>query len=158
MPELIHHALRTGMLVLLVALSAVLPGVAAAELSIASGSATTGSQPVETAPEWVYTLRQGDTLASLSAELLQNPVNGQRLLTHNGLAANTELRSGDTLRIPVFWLRRLPESPRSVAAFSTYPVLTDVKLPLPVSRWFALAMRYCQVPALPLWSSQTAPS
>lgn len=112
MPELIHHALRTGMLVLLVALSAVLPGVAAAELSIASGSATTGSQPVETAPEWVYTLRQGDTLASLSAELLQNPVNGQRLLTHNGLAANTELRSGDTLRIPVFWLKRQPEPAR----------------------------------------------
>jgi len=112
MPDLIHHALRQFIVTALATLMALLPSLAVAELSITNGSAALASQPVETAPEWVYTLRPGDTLASISATLLQKSANGQRLLAHNGLAANTRLESGDTLRIPVFWLKRQPEPAR----------------------------------------------
>ncbi|WP_303292262.1 FecR domain-containing protein [Marinobacter sp. SS5-14b] len=112
MPDLIHHALRQFIVTALATLMALLPSLAVAELSITNGSAALASQPVETAPEWVYTLRPGDTLASISASLLQKSANGQRLLAHNGLAANTRLESGDTLRIPVFWLKRQPEPAR----------------------------------------------
>ena len=112
MPDLIHHAFRRVAVNALVSLMALLPTLVMAELSVANGSAVVTSQPVETAPEWVYTVRPGDTLASITSSLLQKTTNGQRLLAHNGLPANTRLETGDTLRIPVFWLKRQPEPAR----------------------------------------------
>lgn len=112
MPDVISSHLRTF---IFAAVTALMPVSLAAELSIARGSATTASLSQGGVPEWVYTLRPGDTIASVVQTLLSEGTSRQRLLEHNGLASNTELSVGETLRIPVNWLKRQPEPARVIS-------------------------------------------
>lgn len=112
---------RTSMRLLRLALVALLllsPVLSQAEWSVARGSgAVNASSAQQQTPEWVYTLRSGDTLRSVAAELLNSRVSYGQLLTYNDLPRNAQLSAGDTLRIPLSWLKRQPE-PARVAAVS----------------------------------------
>lgn len=59
--------------------------------------------------EWTYTVRPGDTLVSLTQELLEPRRRAADLLRHNQLADRAELYPGQIIRIPVQWLRQQPE-------------------------------------------------
>ncbi|MBJ6138854.1 FecR domain-containing protein [Marinobacter litoralis] len=96
---------------------ALMPGLALAEWSITQGSASASSYSAETRSEWIYTLQNKDSLASIAESLLQNSGDGHRLLAHNGLPGNTHLKAGQSLRIPVAWLKRQPE-PAKVSSVS----------------------------------------
>lgn len=117
MPEPIYAAFHKILAPVFALIIALIPGLTFAELPVTQGSAPALSQPSETAPEWVYTLSNNDSLASLSSSLLQNAADGHRLLAHNGLPSNATLKAGDTLRIPVAWLKRQPE-PAKVSTVS----------------------------------------
>ncbi|WP_323752351.1 FecR family protein [Marinobacter sp.] len=112
MPEPIHATLRKIAAQLFALVIPLIPGLAFAELSVAQGSAPTSSYPAKATPEWIYTLQQNDSLTNISATLLQNTADGHRLLAHNGLPSNASLKAGETLRIPVAWLKRQPEPAR----------------------------------------------
>ncbi|MEP3823880.1 MAG: FecR domain-containing protein [Marinobacter sp.] len=94
-----------------------MPGLAVAEWSVTQGSAPASSYSAETMPEWIYTLQSTDSLASIADSLLQNAGDGHRLLAHNGLPGNTSLKAGQSLRIPIAWLKRQPE-PAKVSSVS----------------------------------------
>lgn len=94
---------------LLAALVCLVSQLASAELSVARGSASQAYQQPAPVPEWVYTLQQGDTLQSIGQTLLARNVDTRKLLEHNNLMSTGQLRSGDTLRIPINWLKRQPE-------------------------------------------------
>jgi len=112
MPEPIVPALRNLLTCWLALALAVVPGFAVAEWTVAQGSAPAPSYSAETMPEWIYTLQKNDSLASISESFLQNPRDSYRLLAHNGLSANTSLKAGQSLRIPIAWLKRQPEPAR----------------------------------------------
>ncbi len=133
MPDALSKHLKT---LAFLALAFMVPATTVAELSIArGGSAVSGSQQRDNAPpEWVYTLRQGDTVASITQTLLSQQTTQQRLLEHNGLASNAKLGAGgDTLRIPVNWLKRQPEPARVIAVTGNVQQISGMdgrKLPL----------------------------
>ncbi|MBN7770067.1 FecR domain-containing protein [Marinobacter daepoensis] len=130
MPDIISNHLRT---LIFAAVTALMPVSLAAELSIARGSASTASSSQGSAPEWVYALRPGDSIASVVQTLLSENASRQRLLEHNGLASNTELSVGDTLRIPVNWLKRQPEPARVISVTGHVQHISGIdgrKLPL----------------------------
>ncbi len=130
MPDALSKHLKT---MAFLALVAMVPTTTVAELSIARGSAVSGSQQRDNAPEWVYTLRQGDTVASVTQTLLSEQATRQRLLQHNGLASNAELGTGDTLRIPVNWLKKQPEPAQVIAVIGNVQHISGMdgrKLPL----------------------------
>lgn len=130
MPDALSKHLKTLAFLALVVMA---PATTVAELSIARGSAVSGSQQRDNAPEWVYTLRQGDTVASVTQTLLSEQATRQRLLQHNGLASNAELGTGDTLRIPVNWLKKQPEPARVIAVIGNVQHISGMdgrKLPL----------------------------
>ncbi|OZB12971.1 MAG: peptidoglycan-binding protein LysM [Marinobacter sp. 34-60-7] len=111
LPKALTHLLLGALLTLL-------PALGHGEWSVARGSGTgaVSSVPTQT-PEWVYTLRTGDSLRSVATELLTDRIGFGQLLEHNNLPGNAQLSAGDTLRIPLAWLKRQPE-PAQVAAVS----------------------------------------
>ncbi|MDL0430242.1 FecR domain-containing protein [Marinobacter sp. TBZ242] len=87
---------------------------AQAELSITrgsqAGSGLTESTPV---PEWVYTVRPGESFDELASTLLARNISASRLLQHNGIDNPATIGSGDSLRIPLAWLQRQPDPARA---------------------------------------------
>ena len=81
--------------------------------------------PPETAPEWRYTLRPGDTLIDLSERYLARPADWPRVQRLNRIANPYRLVPGSTLRIPLAWLRHEP-SPATVIS-----VTGQVRVSLP---------------------------
>ncbi|RMJ03834.1 FecR protein [Marinobacter litoralis] len=112
MPEQIRPTVRNIPIYLIALVMTLVPGLAAAGWSVAQGSAPASSYSAESTPEWIYTLQKNDSLASISESLLQNANDGHRLLAHNGLPSNTSLKAGQSLRIPIAWLKRQPERAR----------------------------------------------
>ncbi|KPQ27345.1 MAG: FecR family protein [Marinobacter excellens HL-55] len=106
-----HGALS---LFLLLALS-LLSGAVAADLSITRGSAPTQAQQTTGAPEWVYTLRSGETLTEVTQTLLTDRVSLNQLTQYNNLAGNANLSVGDQVRIPLGWLKRQPEPAKATS-------------------------------------------
>ncbi|MGC8121242.1 FecR domain-containing protein [Marinobacter sp. VGCF2001] len=130
MPEALRAILKNLAVLLL---SVLVPATAIAELSITRGSGAALSTPQESVQEWVYTLRDGDTLASVTRTLLSQSMSGQRLLAYNGLAGNAELSAGDTVRIPVNWLKRQPEPASVISVTGHVQLISGMdgrKLPL----------------------------
>ncbi|MBK1687349.1 FecR domain-containing protein [Rubrivivax gelatinosus] len=59
-------------------------------------------------PLWAYRVRQGDTLIALQAQLLRPGIGWQALQQRNQVADPRRLPIGQTLQIPVAWLRSRP--------------------------------------------------
>ncbi|QBM16506.1 hypothetical protein MARI_05880 [Marinobacter sp. JH2] len=112
MPKPIVPTLRNSLAYWFALAITLMPGLALAEWTVAQGSAPVPSHSAETMSEWVYTLQKKDSLASISESLLQNPRDSYQLLAHNGLPGNTSLKAGQSLRIPIAWLKRQPEPVR----------------------------------------------
>ncbi|MFN2360759.1 MAG: FecR domain-containing protein [Marinobacter sp.] len=87
---------------------------AQAELSVTRGSqagnALTESNPV---PEWIYTVRSGESFDEIAGALLARDVSANRLLQHNRIDNPATIGSGDSLRIPLAWLQRQPDPARA---------------------------------------------
>ncbi|MBE0486230.1 FecR family protein [Marinobacter sp.] len=98
----------TAGLLLLLTLS-LLPGVAVAEISVTRGSASAPAQQTGNTPEWVYTLRSGETLNDIAQALLIDHASLGQLVQYNNLASNAAASAGDQIRIPLNWLKRQPE-------------------------------------------------
>jgi len=71
-------------------------------------SAWLAAMPVAYGQEWIYTVRPGDTLWSITAEHLVKMDYWPKLQALNGVADTEQLPPGSKLRIPVAWLKRLP--------------------------------------------------
>ncbi|MGO1750406.1 MAG: FecR family protein [Marinobacter sp.] len=84
-----------------------------AELSITRGSATTVTSSVGNAvPEWIYTLKPGESFAEVANDLLAVSHSAGRLLQYNALENSAVLGEGDRIRIPLSWLKRQPNPAR----------------------------------------------
>lgn len=95
----------------------VLAGVGHAELSITRGSAPAlvQSAPTGTAPEWVYTLKPGESLDQIAQELLSPKHTASQLRQYNRIATDDKVVAGDRVRIPLNWLQRQPQPATAVA-------------------------------------------
>ena len=87
---------------------------AQAELSVSRGSET-GSSGLEPAnvPEWNYTLAPNETVQAIAKRFLANAIPSSRILQHNNIVDLSELKSGDTLKIPLSWLKQQPDPARA---------------------------------------------
>lgn len=87
---------------------------AQAELSVTLGSQPGNGLAESTAvPEWVYTIRPGESFDEVAQALLAGNVSKSRLLQHNGIDNPAAMGSGDKLRIPLAWLQRQPDPARA---------------------------------------------
>ncbi|MEQ9546390.1 MAG: FecR domain-containing protein [Marinobacter sp.] len=87
-----------------------------AELSITRGSHALAGPGPETGatPEWLYTLRPGESFGEVSDALLSSTVRADRLLQYNNINNAAAIGEGDALRIPLSWLQRQPDPARVV--------------------------------------------
>ncbi|MGB1838533.1 MAG: peptidoglycan-binding protein LysM, partial [Marinobacter adhaerens] len=93
---------------------------AAAELSVTRGSA--GHSDVSSAnpvPEWIYTLRPGESFSEVANDLLAPNYPASRLLQYNKIGNGAILGAGDSVRIPLAWLKRQPQPARATSVTGT---------------------------------------
>ncbi|WP_152206460.1 FecR domain-containing protein [Marinobacter changyiensis] len=87
-----------------------------AELPVALGSQGALVQTnSSSAPDWHYSLRPDEGFEQVAEELLENGKNALQLATYNNIADIRTVRAGDSIRIPLHWLKRQPE-PATVMA------------------------------------------
>ena len=107
---------------------------AAAELSVTRGSA--GHSDVSSAnpvPEWIYTLRPGESFSEVANDLLAPNYPASRLLQYNKIGNGAILGAGDSVRIPLAWLKRQPQPARATSVTGTVQLIsgnTGRKTPL----------------------------
>lgn len=107
---------------------------AGAELSVTRGSA--GQTDIVSAnqmPEWIYTLRPGESFREVADELLANGYTGARLLQYNRISNGAALAAGDSVRIPLSWLKRQPQPAKATSVSGTVQLIsasTGRKTPL----------------------------
>lgn len=65
--------------------------------------------------EWIYRLRPGDTLFSLSRAYLRNPDDWLRLQRYNRVSHDRNMLPGTPVRIPFAWLRAVPAAATVIA-------------------------------------------
>ncbi|MBC7183934.1 MAG: FecR domain-containing protein, partial [Marinobacter sp.] len=105
-----------------------------AELSITRGSA--GQSDVAAAnpvPEWIYTLHPGESFAEVANDLLASGYNANRLLQYNKFSNGAILAAGDSVRIPLAWLKRQPQPAKATTVSGTVQLIsgnTGRKMPL----------------------------
>jgi hypothetical protein len=110
---MIQRSTRTLVHVILLLAGACLALPAQAELSITRGSQAGNALPESNPiPEWLYTVRPGESFNEIVSTLLARDVSANRLLQHNGINNQATIGSGDTLRIPLAWLQRQPDPAR----------------------------------------------
>lgn len=110
-------SMRHGLILVLLALLAT---PSHGELSITRGSA--GAQPVPQTggtPEWVYTLKPGESFGEVAQQLLAGGHGEAQLRQYNGIDNAAVLDAGATIRIPLSWLKRQPEPARVTAVSGT---------------------------------------
>src|SRR5690554_4040538 len=100
---------------------------AGAELSITRGSATTvASSTRETVPEWIYTLKRGESFAEVASDLLVTQHSPAQLLRYNAIANAAILGEGDRIRIPLSWLKRQPNPARVTSVSGTVQLISGI--------------------------------
>eukprot|EP00163_Fabomonas_tropica_P000257 TRINITY_DN10161_c0_g1_i1.p2 TRINITY_DN10161_c0_g1~~TRINITY_DN10161_c0_g1_i1.p2 ORF type:complete len:559 (-),score=37.76 TRINITY_DN10161_c0_g1_i1:1779-3455(-) len=126
--QLMNKRPSTKFAVLLAASSLLmLTNVAKAELSVTQGSAYTATDaPRATVPEWMYTLRPGDTFPAVAKDLLASGYSATRLLQYNGLQNGAAIQEGDSIRLPLNWLKRQPEPARAVSVSGTVQLISGM--------------------------------
>jgi hypothetical protein len=87
-----------------------------AELSITRGSAAVTNTATPASPEWVYTLRPGDNFPDTARELLATGYSAQQLLQYNNLESSARVSVGDSIHIPLAWLKRQPDPARVLSS------------------------------------------
>ncbi|MBU2954435.1 FecR family protein [Marinobacter sp. F3R08] len=94
---------------------------AGAELSVTRGSAghSVTASVSSTMPEWIYTLKPGESYSEVAIELLAPNFPASRLLQYNRIDNGATLDAGDRLRIPVAWLKRQPQPARTTSITGT---------------------------------------
>lgn len=65
--------------------------------------------------EWTYTVRPGENLQQLASNLLRTPYDSFQLLQYNQLSSASAVRPGNSLKIPMDWLRQQPEPALALA-------------------------------------------
>jgi hypothetical protein len=111
---------------LLLALLALVTPVCA-ELSITRGSATTvASSPSDAAPEWIYTLKPGESFAAVASDLLAKNYSAGRLLQYNSIENPATLGEGDRIRIPLSWLKRQPNPARATSVSGNVRLISGI--------------------------------
>ncbi len=116
------HHMASGCLLVAVCL----PGSAATASSLPSASASA-------AEDWAYPVERGDTLIGIAGRLLQSPQDWRALQRHNRVSNPRRLQPGQTLRIPLAWLR--PDA----AAAEIVDVVGDTRLEQPGGTRVAVA-------------------
>ncbi|PXX89106.1 peptidoglycan-binding protein LysM [Marinobacter vulgaris] len=110
---MIQRSTRTlaSLVLLLASLGLALP--AQAELSITRGSeAANGLAESNPVPEWVYTVRPGESFDEIASALLAGNVSAGKVLQYNDINNPATVASGDRIRIPLAWLQRQPDPAR----------------------------------------------
>lgn len=105
-----------------------------AELSVTQGSAASvndaSAAPVS---EWVYTLRPGESFGQVAEQLLSEGFSAPRLLQYNEAEKASALTEGDSIRIPLSWLKRQPDPARVTSVSGLVQLISGAdgrKLPL----------------------------
>ncbi len=87
---------------------------AQAELSITRGSESSASGfGVSNVPEWTYTMAANDTVQDIAKRFLASGIPSSRILQHNNLVNSSQLKTGDTVSIPLSWLQQQPDPARA---------------------------------------------
>ena len=98
---------------------------ASAELSLTRGSAsyseTDSGSPI---PEWIYTLRPGESFTEVAGELLAAGYPPVRLLQYNNISNGAVVDAGDSIRIPLAWLKRQPQPAKAVSVFGRVQLIS----------------------------------
>lgn len=104
------------------------PGMPAwAELSITRGSATTvANSASEAVPEWIYTLKSGESFAEVASDLLVKNYSAGRLLQYNAIQNPATLGEGDRIRIPLSWLKRQPDPARATSVSGNVQLISGI--------------------------------
>lgn len=98
-----------------------------AELSITHGSATTvASSTGNAVPEWIYTLKPGESFAEVANDLLVKSHSAGRLLQHNSIENSAMLGVGDRIRIPLSWLKRQPNPARVTSVSGRVQLISGI--------------------------------
>lgn len=118
-----HRCRSTLALIALAAISSTAHG----ELPLTRGSdlATTTAMPATgSGTDWTYTVKEGELLDILARELLGPAYSHAQLLSYNQLPSHTVIAAGDTLRIPLAWLRQQPEPAKAIAVTGNVRLIT----------------------------------
>ncbi|MGO1501799.1 MAG: FecR family protein [Marinobacter sp.] len=98
-----------------------------AELSITRGSATTVASSTGSAiPEWIYTLKTGESFAEVANDLLVTSHSAGRLLQYNAIENPAVLGEGDRIRIPLSWLKRQPNPARATSVSGGVQLISGI--------------------------------
>ncbi|MBU2874533.1 FecR family protein [Marinobacter salexigens] len=98
-----------------------------AELSITRGSAKTfASASREAVPEWIYTLKRGESFAEVASDLLVNKHSPTQLLRYNAIGNASILGEGDRIRIPLSWLKRQPNPARVTSVSGNVQLISGI--------------------------------
>lgn len=97
-----------------------------AELPVARGSATDkGASTVEPEPEWLYTLKPGESFAKAANKLLNNHHNPRQLLQYNAIDRTRALTEGDSIRVPLAWLKQEPSPARATSVSGNVQLISS---------------------------------
>ncbi len=84
-------------------------------------------------PEWIYTLRPGESFSEVAGDLLAENYSANHLLQHNRIENGATLDVGDSVRIPLAWLKRQPQPARATSVAGSVQLIsasTGLKIPL----------------------------
>ena len=121
-PRILAQIWRSLPLVLITLLSST---SASAHLPLGMGSAVYATTTNAALAEWVYTLREGDTVQQLATQLLATPHSSEQLLKHNDLTNGLLPVEGEQVRIPMDWLKRQPQPARASSVSGLVQLLTS---------------------------------
>lgn len=98
-----------------------------AELSLTRGSAATiANSSNQTVPEWIYTLKAGESFTEVASDLLIKTHSSGRLLQYNAINNAAMLGEGDRIRIPLSWLKRQPNPARVTSVSGSVQLISGI--------------------------------